>query len=343
MLDRLPRGLVAASLAAALGVAAAQDADITAGVSRLELIQAQNGNAEAQYYLGTRYEAGLGVPQDLGQAIIWYQQAANGGNAEAQFKLGELYEQGRGVEKDGKQAFAWFSLAASNGNAQAKRRLAEAEARTRAAAQAADEAAKEQARKEAEAQEAARRKAEERQQAALRRLAPAAPAAKPTAPAKPPEPVRPAAAAPAAPAAPPAPVKPAMPDIQDVVLKAKWQGPDGASPFLPSEVTSCLTPNPGEAVCFSRELRTVLDGQELTYTVKATINGFEDSGRFSVAFLYNVVDLDATKAATSGTVRPGLRAAKGWLDPGTRLNCEAVDRRNLRCGYDGGSLQLTAQ
>ena len=45
------------------------------------------GNADAQNNLGHCYFYGLGVTEDIPQAIEWYRKAANKGNADAQYSL----------------------------------------------------------------------------------------------------------------------------------------------------------------------------------------------------------------------------------------------------------------
>lgn len=74
---------------------------------------ADEGDAQAQYFLGFMHEKGLGVPQDYGGAIRWYRLAAESGHPYAQNNLGVLYKNGKGVAKDYVQAYAWFALAAS--------------------------------------------------------------------------------------------------------------------------------------------------------------------------------------------------------------------------------------
>lgn len=43
---------------------------------------------------------GVGVPNDMGQAVAWYRKAAEQGDPKAQFALGTCYRLGKGVEKD---------------------------------------------------------------------------------------------------------------------------------------------------------------------------------------------------------------------------------------------------
>lgn len=74
---------------------------------------AEQGNPNAQACLGILYTQGRGVKQDYSEAAKWYRKAADQGNANAQYSLGELYREGRGVTKDLVQAHLWFNLAAS--------------------------------------------------------------------------------------------------------------------------------------------------------------------------------------------------------------------------------------
>lgn len=75
------------------------------------LPQAQEGDKEAQTYVGEIYEKGLGLPPDYGVAIAWYRQAAAQGHTRAQINLGYLYEKGLGIEKDPTQALYWYRQA----------------------------------------------------------------------------------------------------------------------------------------------------------------------------------------------------------------------------------------
>jgi uncharacterized protein len=54
------------------------------------------GDARAQYNLGSMYVRGEGVPEDYAEAARWYAKAADGGNVNAQSQLGHMYTIGRG-------------------------------------------------------------------------------------------------------------------------------------------------------------------------------------------------------------------------------------------------------
>ncbi len=87
---------------------------------KISLPLAEQGDAEAQYNLGSMYDEGLGVPQDYAEAVKWYRKAAEQGNAKAQNKLGFMYKEGQGVSQDFVQAYMWLDLAAKKGLEDAK-------------------------------------------------------------------------------------------------------------------------------------------------------------------------------------------------------------------------------
>lgn len=64
------------------------------------LPRAQEGDPEAQTYVGEIHEKGLGTPASYETAAAWYEQAAEQNYARAQINLGYLYESGLGVERD---------------------------------------------------------------------------------------------------------------------------------------------------------------------------------------------------------------------------------------------------
>ncbi len=73
---------------------------------------AVQGNANAQYFLGSMYENGQGVTQDYREAVKWYRQSAMQGDVNGQLALGAMYRNGIGVTKDHQEALKWYRLAA---------------------------------------------------------------------------------------------------------------------------------------------------------------------------------------------------------------------------------------
>ena len=79
-------------------------------------IAADQGDADAQYNLGTMYRDGEGVPRDYAEALKWFRKAAVQGDARAQASLGIMYTIGSGVPQDYVLALMWSNLAASQEN-----------------------------------------------------------------------------------------------------------------------------------------------------------------------------------------------------------------------------------
>ena len=134
----------------------AQTSAITNDEITALLKAAEQGDAQAQFKLGVRYDHGDGVEENKEIAFMWTHKAADQGNSEALSDLGERYICGSGtekneekgfeclhkaaeqgyaaaqcnvgvmyangvvVEKDGKKAFMWFSKAAEQGYAAAQ-------------------------------------------------------------------------------------------------------------------------------------------------------------------------------------------------------------------------------
>src|SRR5262245_26164498 len=95
-------------------------ADAKAGFERL----AQQGNADAQFYLGRMAAGGMGVPQDTARAVSWYRLAAQQGHTEAQARLGSHYLLGTGITQSDVEAVRWSRLAAEKGHGGAAYNLA---------------------------------------------------------------------------------------------------------------------------------------------------------------------------------------------------------------------------
>jgi uncharacterized protein len=87
---------------------------------RESLLPAQQGDPQAQVFLGYLYETGQGVQQNFSRAAQWYWKAAEHGNAVAQYQLGNMYHLGKGVSQNYILAYMWLDLAAEGGNPNAK-------------------------------------------------------------------------------------------------------------------------------------------------------------------------------------------------------------------------------
>jgi TPR repeat protein len=66
--------------------------------------------------VGKFFYYGFCFERDYGEAVKWFQAAADQGNPSAQFLLGEAYEKGKGFKRDYVQAAKWYEQAAFNGD-----------------------------------------------------------------------------------------------------------------------------------------------------------------------------------------------------------------------------------
>ena len=69
------------------------------GLERLR-VQAEAGEAYAQYELGCRYYEGRGIKRDYEEALKWYRLAAAQGHNSGLCDVGFCYRNGHGVEQD---------------------------------------------------------------------------------------------------------------------------------------------------------------------------------------------------------------------------------------------------
>ncbi len=98
-----------------IGFAAYNDGDYVTALREWKPL-ADQGNDDAQFWLGYMYDKGKGVPQNYKTAVKWYRLSAEQGDADAQTNLGEMYRKGHGVLQDNVYAHMWENLGASNGN-----------------------------------------------------------------------------------------------------------------------------------------------------------------------------------------------------------------------------------
>jgi TPR repeat protein len=87
--------------------------------------KAEQGQAEAQYYLGMIYRTGShGVAKDVPVSVTWLTKSAEQGHSRAQYYLGRTYfdfdGNTSGVAKDTPKAVSWWGKAAAQGDADAQ-------------------------------------------------------------------------------------------------------------------------------------------------------------------------------------------------------------------------------
>ena len=76
---------------------------------------AEQGNGNAQWYLGVMSEHGQGILQDYAAAFKLYSLAAKQGDAYAQYRLGNMYQYGDFGLQDNVMSHMWYNIASANG------------------------------------------------------------------------------------------------------------------------------------------------------------------------------------------------------------------------------------
>lgn len=76
---------------------------------------AQNGDANAYYWLGCFYYQGEGTKQNYTEALKYFQKAANNGDAYSYAWIAKIYYYGNGCAQNYEEAFKWLLKAANAG------------------------------------------------------------------------------------------------------------------------------------------------------------------------------------------------------------------------------------
>ena len=113
---RMATTVIAAVLLGVTGLLAQEDLDALRRA-------AEQGDAEAQYRLGVRYETRHEVPRDETEAVRWYRMAGEQGYTSAQLGLGHRYQFGFGVPEDDAEAVRWYRMGAEQGDADTQLKL----------------------------------------------------------------------------------------------------------------------------------------------------------------------------------------------------------------------------
>lgn len=78
------------------------------------------GNVKAQFILGSMYEQGLGVKQNLEQALYWFNQSSKQNYMRADYSIGLMFLEGKLVKRNYKTALRWLKKAAFKGDTHAQ-------------------------------------------------------------------------------------------------------------------------------------------------------------------------------------------------------------------------------
>jgi hypothetical protein len=84
---------------------------------------AEQGDAEAQWRLGTLYRSGDGVTKSDTEAVDWFHRAAEQKFVPALTALGYQYGAGLGVKQDYNKSYFWYDVALASGDENAEANL----------------------------------------------------------------------------------------------------------------------------------------------------------------------------------------------------------------------------
>lgn len=289
---------------------------------KTELPKAEQGNVKSQYAVGEMYEKGKGAEKDSKKAFNWYIKAANQGNKKAAYKVGLAYLKGRGVKRDYKKAYRWLKQSADKNYVRAQYYLGEIYENGRGVLKDYDQALKwyKQALKggygtaaEGITRVARTRKApEEKRRAEVNKPKPK------------PRPIPKTAAKPK-----PKPIAKPQKSTKEKILAGGWKKRKKAAEYLPSQVTRCKEKD-GRVECLSAELEHNIGMADITYTTKAILFSFKESGRFKISYRNNVLNIAITdpEFAESGGKVP---VTLGWQDAEHKLICSFENDRLIIC------------
>lgn len=295
--------------------------------------QAESGDVESQYTLGTMYLTGTGTPADLKLAEHWLKLAADKGHTKAQFKLGHLHYVELAEDGDMKTAFDWFTKAAASNYPPAFYYLGDMYATgsgvTRNYAKARDWYEQAKAAGFSPAVQALSELDERVRQDAARRTAAATAAAAATENAAKPAPQPETSTVTAKSEPEPAPQQ----DSLDRLMQTRWQNGRRPVQFLPSKVSECNPAN-DSLVCYSRELARK-DLPQVHYKVKSIIRTAANDA-FKVVYRELVLqDITDYGTGADAELLQETGIPPGWQEPHS-LNCKFTASQRLTCIQDNG-------
>lgn len=312
---------------------------------KLNLIVAERGDPDTQFFVANFYEEGRGVKKDLKQAYEWYNKAANNNHSDAQFKLGLFYQNGWGVKKDQDKAKFWYKVAEKNGSSLSTKHRASKETIKSQLAKRTEFERKQQLeldkkkrrdrrnRKRQEAERVkrdqeirrtrARRKQEIRTAKVQNEIKLAAVGFKSVIQS--------------------VDVVKVLSDkdkavarkkFVNMVFTKKWFSNNRASSILPSSINNCVIVPDSEIVCFSTRQGKIISYSKVNYTTKSLIKDIQHNGDFTLKYYFNVTDINTTKMSGIDFDPLGLRLVEGWQEPQINMLCK-IKNSAIFCNRNG--------
>lgn len=320
---------------------------------KMQMVNAEKGNAEAQYDIGEMYEKGSGVATDAKKAFSWFEKSANQGhvkaqlkvaymyykgvgvelnlakahnimenpanegNVRAQFYLGQMYEKGDGVKPDLDEAFTWYSRSSLGGYKPADEALSELK-------------------------KSMANRTHKDEETAVKNLTKAMPSIPSTPMSKPStrpkiDPTPASANTPQTSATSVEGFQQALqtqPSTASALLGGTWMSPSKLpSEYLPSKITSCHKTSESVIECVSEELQRNVAGTDIVYQTKAIVYAMKKDGDFKIAYRNNVTKIlngkEAEEQPTGTGDTSGIKL--GWQETEHRLECKVESDQTVNC------------
>ncbi len=280
------------------------------------LPKAEQGDTKSQYAIGEMLEKGKGTAKDSKKAFEWYHKAAKQNDKKAAYKVGRAYLEGKGVSRDYKKAHDWFRNSANQKYVRAEYYLGVLYEYGQGVSKNYGEALKWYKQALAggysKASDGIKRVAKAQKSAELERRAAAVKTVKPKiVPKRKPKPA------------------PKIKSTKDKIMAGGWKKRNKSVEYLPSSLTQCKDEEK-QVECLSVEIARNIGMADISYTTKATLFDFEDSGSFTITYRNNVSKITVTdpEFAESGRKVP---VTLGWQETDHKLACQFENDRSLTC------------
>jgi hypothetical protein len=284
------------------------------------MVLAKQGNVNAMYEVGKRYERGRGVDKNYAEAANWYQKAASAGQTAAQGRLGILYFEGRGVSQNYKIALDLLSSAAKDNIPSAQFQLANMYELGAGVGENLELAISWYKKAFANGYYLAQAKVE----TLSKRVTSAAS-----------QPQTPAVQAQAKARLRNSPL------VQNIT-SARWFHSKEPVPYLPSNISNCVQTTHNNVNCISTPQERSTGKELITYNTESTIEIVNGSS-FNVSYVNNVLDVTllSVEDGDGEVVKPVTsRIKKGKRGKSKELSCQLKNKNLISCDKDGSIIEL---
>ena len=282
------------------------------------LVNAKNGEAQAQYAVGEMYRRGKGIEASDKEALNWFMHAASQGDLRASYKVAYIYLHSTTVSQAPQKALPWLEISAKSGYPPAQYELGllytshngvkKDNARALTLLGKAKLAGYQPANR-------AFNKVMDSLKKKKRNV---------------PKPAPNATQSFDAPQVAESRFRPKMVVLNNgprrMIMAKRWDSDSGPSSYLPSNITDCREFTT-YIECLSSELTKQVLGAEVVYRVRTRISDIKENGRFRLAYANNVI------SATNNSGTRAMKIKTGWQ----------ITERKMECSMDAGQSILCSR